>query len=253
MKPPVLETIGLSKAFGALRVADNISFRLHEGARHALIGPNGAGKTSFINLITGQLKPSQGRVLLMGEDITPMAPHERVHKGLCRTFQINSLFNGLSVVENVFLSIAERERVAWRMIRSAGRYRALLNEAHALAASLGLAHVGAFAVGTLSYGQQRLVEIAIALALRPSVLLLDEPASGVPSHENSVIFEALERLPPHIAILLIEHDMDIVFRFARRITVLERGRILAEGTPEEIARDEEVRRIYFGESVVAND
>lgn len=243
----MLETIGLSKAFGALRVADDISFQLFGGARHALIGPNGAGKTSFVNLITGRLNPNAGRILLNGKDITRARPYQRVRKGLCRTFQVNSLFNGLSVLENIFLSIAEREHVAWKMVTSAGHYRTMLDEAYALASGLELGEVSARTVAVLSYGQQRLVEIALALARRPSVLLLDEPAAGVPSTESTTILDVLERMPSTLAILLIEHDMDIVFRFAHRVTVLDRGRILVEGTPDEIANNEEVRRIYFGE------
>jgi branched-chain amino acid transport system ATP-binding protein len=253
MKPPVLETIGLSKHFGMLRVAENLDFQLHEGARHALIGPNGAGKTSFINLVTGRLRPSGGRIFLAGMEITTMPLHRRVHAGLGRTFQINSLFNGLSVVENIALSVSERERTAWNMIRFAARERAILDEAYELAASFGLADVAGRVVRTLSYGHQRLVEIAVALALRPSVLLLDEPAAGVPAGESSVILDALEQLPPNIAVLLIEHDMDIVYRFAKRITVLDRGRILVEGTPDEIAANDDVRRIYFGETEAQPD
>jgi len=252
MNAAVLETVGLGKAFGALRVADDISFRLQSGARHALIGPNGAGKTSFVNLVTGRLLPESGSVRLKGNDITRMAPDRRVREGLCRTFQISSLFSGLSVAENVFLSIAERERVAWQMVRPAGRYRAVIEEAYAIVAGLGLGKVAAQAVGVLSYGQQRLVEIAVALALKPTVLLLDEPAAGVPSTESAMILDVLEAMPQDLAILLIEHDMDIVFRFARRITVLERGRIMVEGTPDEIAANEDVRRVYFGEGDLAD-
>ena len=213
-----------------------------------MIGRNGAGKTTFINLVTGRLRPGAGRILLAGIDISDKAHHQRVHLGLCRTFQINSLFNGLSVLENIWLGLSERDGTAWNMIRSAGRNRTMLEEAYALAASFGLADVAGQAVRTLSYGQQRLVEIAVALALRPSVLLLDEPAAGVPSGESTLILDALESLPADIAILLIEHDMDIVHRFARRITVLDRGRILAEGAPDDIADNDEVRRIYFGET-----
>lgn len=252
MNAVVLETIGLSKAFGAVVVADNISFQLQEGARHALIGPNGAGKTSFINLITGRLVPNAGQVVLKGDDITNVAPHLRVRNGLCRTFQINSLFSGLSVLENIFLSIAEREGIAWQMIRAAGRYRAALSEAYDFTSRLGLEEVADRIVASLSYGQQRLVELAIALAQRPDVLLLDEPAAGVPSGESGVILDFLERLPSDLAVLLIEHDMDIVFRFAKRITVLERGRIVLEAAPEEVAGNKDVQRIYFGESEISN-
>lgn len=243
----VLETRGLSRRFGALVVADNIDFRLEPGARHALIGPNGAGKTTFVNLVTGRLAPSAGKVLLAGEDVTRMSQPERVRRGLARTFQINTLFNGLSVLENVVLAVSEREGVAWRMFRPAGRYGEILDEAFALLDQLGIAGNAHRLIRELPYGEQRMVEIALALALNPSVLLLDEPAAGVPEGESALILETLARLPERISIMIIEHDMDIVFRFARRITVLEQGRIVAEGSPEEIAADAQVQAIYFGQ------
>jgi ABC-type branched-subunit amino acid transport system ATPase component len=247
MNTPALEVVGLSKYFGALHVIRDIDLRLEAGARHALIGPNGAGKTTLVNLVTGRQHPNTGQIFLAGREITNMPQSERARLGLCRTFQINSLFAGLSVIENVYLSISERERIAWHMIRSAGSHRAILDEAYEIVASFGLEAVAGRLVRTLSYGQQRLIEIAVAMALRPSVLLLDEPAAGVPSGESTVILDALERLPAQVAVLLIEHDMDIVFRFARLITVLDCGQILAEATPSEIAANDEVRRIYFGE------
>ncbi|MSQ71346.1 MAG: ABC transporter ATP-binding protein [Betaproteobacteria bacterium] len=243
----VLETRGLSKRFGALVVADAIDFRLEQGARHALIGPNGAGKTTFVNIVTGRLAPSAGQVLLAGKDITGLSQPQRVRRGLARTFQINTLFNGLGVLENVVLALSERDGVAWRMFRPAGRYGAIIEEAYALLERLGIADNAHRTVRELAYGEQRLVEIALALALNPSVLLLDEPAAGVPESESALILETLARLPAHISIMLIEHDMDIVFRFARRITVLDQGRVVAEGSPEEIAADARVQAIYFGQ------
>ena len=251
MNAVVLETIGLSKAFGAVVVADNISFQLQEGARHALIGPNGAGKTSFINLITGRLVPNAGQVVLKGHDITNVAPHLRVRNGLCRTFQINSLFSGLSVLKYIPQRCGARGNCV-ADDRAAGRYRAALSEAYDFTSRLGLEEVADRIVASPSYGQQRLVELAIALAQRPDVLLLDEPAAGVPSGESGVILDFLERLPSNLAVLLIDHDMDIVFRFAKRITVLERGRILLEAAPEEVAGNKDVQRIYFGESEISN-
>ena len=243
----VLETRGLSKRFGALVVADAIDFRLEQGARHALIGPNGAGKTTFVNIVTGRIAPSAGQVLLAGKDITGLSQPQRVRRGLARTFQINTLFNGLGVLENVVLALSERDGVAWRMFRPAGRYGAIIEEAYALLERLGIADNAHRTVRELAYGEQRLVEIALALALNPSVLLLDEPAAGVPEGESALILETLARLPAHISIMLIEHDMDIVFRFARRITVLDQGRMVAEGSPGEIAADARVQAIYFGQ------
>jgi len=244
--PLALETRGLCKSFGALAVAHDIDFRLPVGARHALIGPNGAGKTTFINLVTGRLKPSAGTILLAGADVTALSPEKRVKRGLGRTFQINALFDGLSVVENVLLAVSERNGAAGDMLRFAGSRRDLIDEAEALLERLGLADHAARPVRELPYGQQRLVEIAIALGLDPTVLLLDEPAAGVPSAESGVILDIVESLGRDIAVLIIEHDMELVFRLAERITVLVQGAVLVEGTPEEIAADPRVRAVYLG-------
>jgi branched-chain amino acid transport system ATP-binding protein len=248
MSGPALETRALCKSFGGLTVAANIEFALAPGARHALIGPNGAGKTTFVNMLTGRLPPSSGRVLLAGEDVTRLSPEARVKRGLGRTFQINTLFRSLSVLDNVALGIAERRGIGGRLWRAASAYREVRDEALELLASLSLTGDAHTRVLDLPYGKQRLVEILIALGLRPKVLLLDEPAAGVPSVESERILEVLDRLPSDIAILIIEHDMDVVFRFARRITVLVQGEVLCEGTPAEIAADRRVHEVYLGES-----
>ena len=242
-----LETQKLCKSFGALTVADNIDFRLEPGARHALIGPNGAGKTTFVNMLTGALAPTSGRILLGSEDVTKVPQARRVRLGLGRTFQITTLFRQLPVLDNVALGIAERRNVAARMWRPASSHREIIEESEALLATLGLADDARIAVKDLPYGKQRLVEIAIALGLRPKVLLLDEPAAGVPSMESERILQVLDRLPSDIAILIIEHDMDLVFRFARRITVLVQGEVLVEGTPDQVRRDRRVHEVYLGE------
>ncbi len=239
VESPALETIGLSKQFGAIRVANDIHFRLEPGARHALIGPNGAGKTTFVNLLTGRLTPSSGRILLNGHDVTRASQAARVRGGLSRTFQINNLFPTLSVLENVRLAVAEHRGLLTAR-------RALLEEAHVTLTRLGLSPDASTAVRALPYGKQRLVEIAIALASEPSVLLLDEPAAGVPGGESGIILDVIEQLPVAMAVLMIEHDMDLVFRFAHRITVLVRGTILVEGPPSEIAADPRVREVYLG-------
>ncbi len=243
----VLETRQLCKSFGALTVAEKIDFRLEAGARHALIGPNGAGKTTFINMLTGRLAPTSGQVLLGGRDVTGLAQSGRVKQGLGRTFQINTLFRNMSVLDNVALGVAERLGVSGGMWRPAGALRNVREEAMALLETLGIADDAGQRVNDLPYGKQRLVEIAIALGLQPKVLLLDEPAAGVPSMESERILQALDALPKDIAILIIEHDMDLVFRFAKRITVLVQGEVLCEGTPEEIAADKRVHQVYLGE------
>ena len=241
-----LETRKLCKTFGALTVADNIDFRLEPGARHALIGPNGAGKTTFVNMLMGALAPSSGEILLGGEDVTRVAQSTRVRRGLARTFQVTSLFRNLPVLDNVALGIAERLGVATRMWRPASAHREIIDEARELLAALDLAGEAATRVADLAYGKQRLVEIAIALGLRPKVLLLDEPAAGVPRDESTELFEVVSGLSRDITVLFIEHDMNFVFRFASRIIVMVGGRILTEGTPDEIAADPRVREVYLG-------
>jgi ABC-type branched-subunit amino acid transport system ATPase component len=244
---PVLETRRLYKNFGALTVAEGIDFRLEPGARHALIGPNGAGKTTFVNMITGRLAPTSGAILLEGEDITRLSQRRRVKRGIGRTFQINTLFRNLAVLDNVALAVAERRGVGHRPVKRASREREVLDESMALLDGLGLADDARQRVSDLPYGKQRLVEIAIALGMKPRVLLLDEPAAGVPSVETHRILSVIESLPAEIAVLIIEHDMDLVFRVARRITVLAQGALLAEGTAAEISADERVRQVYLGE------
>jgi branched-chain amino acid transport system ATP-binding protein len=244
----ILETKKLCKSFGALTVAQNIDFRLHAGDRHALIGPNGAGKTTFVNMLMGALAPSSGSIYLAGEDITRVRQAQRVKRGLGRTFQINALFRHLPVLDNVALGIAERRGEAPHMWKPASSHGQIIEESAELLSTLGLADDARIAVKDLPYGKQRLVEIAIALGLWPKVLLLDEPAAGVPSLESERILRLLDRLPAEIAILIIEHDMDLVFRFARRITVLVQGEVLVEGSPEEVRRDKRVHEVYLGEA-----
>ena len=247
MTAPALEIRNLNKSFGALAVARDINLTLERGARHALIGPNGAGKTTLINLITGVTKPSSGAVLLHGEAITALPQAARTQRGIARTFQINQLFRGLTVLENLYLAVAERTRAANRLWRPAGAEHAVIDEALVHLDALRLTSDALKPVRELPYGRQRLVEIAIALAQRPKVLLLDEPAAGVPSSESHLILDVVAALDPDIAVLIIEHDMDVVFRFARRISVLVTGQVLTEGTPQEIVNDERVRAVYLGQ------
>ena len=248
MTARLLEARGLSRNFGALAAARQINFRLEAGGRHALIGPNGAGKTTFINLLTGALQPTRGQVLLKGHDITAITEAKRVKLGIARTFQINRLFRGLSVLENVYIAVAERVGAAPAMVRSAGTRMDVIDESMHVLENLKLQNDARHCVSELPYGRQRLVEIAIALGLKPEVLLLDEPAAGVPSAESHIILDAISGLPTHIGVLIIEHDMDVVFRFAERITVLVSGAVYAEGTPKEIAANPDVRAVYLGQA-----
>jgi branched-chain amino acid transport system ATP-binding protein len=215
--------------------------------RYALIGPNGAGKTTLINLMTGMLRPDAGRILLGDHDITALAPEERVRRGLVRTFQINSLFPHLTALESVTLAVCERRAVARTWWRPLTAYRDEVDEAYAILGTLNLAAVCHRPTRELAYGQQRLLEIALALAARPKVLLLDEPAAGVPRDESKELFAAIANLSREITVLFIEHDMELVFRFASRVIVMVGGRVLTEGTPAEIAADERVRAVYLGE------
>jgi branched-chain amino acid transport system ATP-binding protein len=245
-QPMALRTRQLTKAFNDTTVVSNIDFEMKVGSRQALIGPNGAGKTTFINLLTGNLPPTRGAIWINERDITQLSADRRVKCGLARTFQINSLFRELSVIEHVQLAVAERVGGGARMIGGRSFRRQTAEMAYDILESLKLEADAMSSIERLSYGRQRLVEIAIALALRPSVLLLDEPAAGVPPADSHAVFELIERLPPEVSVLFIEHDMKLVARFAQRISVLVAGQIVVEGTPQEIASNSFVRDIYLG-------
>ena len=247
MSGPALEARGLVKQFGALLVTDNVSFSIQPGARQALIGPNGAGKTTLINLLTGVIEPTEGQVLLEDRNVTALSSSRRVRLGLSRTFQINQLFPHLTPAESLGLAISERNGSGADFWRIAGGRPGIIAEIEDLLTRFGLEAEMDQPTRKLPYGKQRLLEIALALATRPRVLLLDEPAAGVPEEERQDILAALSALPSDVAILLIEHDMDLVFTFATRISVLVAGRLLTEGEPEEIAADERVRAVYLGE------
>ena len=246
MSEVALSTRNLNKRFGSLIVANDIGLMLPKGARYALIGPNGAGKTTLINLITGMLTPDTGQILLGGEDITARAPQERVHRGLTRTFQINALFPHLSALEAVTLVVEERRGLAGRFWQNLATHRESIEEAYAILKTLRLGDCCYQPTRELPYGRQRLLEIALALATRPKVLLLDEPAAGVPQEESGDVFEAVAGLSDDLTLLFIEHDMHVVFRFASHIIVLVGGAIFAQGSPAEISAHPGVREVYLG-------
>ena len=245
---PALRAQGLSKQFGRFVVTREVDLALMQGARHALIGPNGAGKSTLINQLTGVLRPDTGRVELNGQDVTQDPVETRVKRGLARTFQINTLFRDFTAVQSVALAIIERSGDTWRPFSPFRRQSAAIDEAVHLARSIGLAEADCRRrVAELPYGRQRMVEILLALACKPKVLLLDEPAAGIPADESADVFDAIERLPDDVAVLFVEHDMELVFRFARAITVLVAGAVYFEGSPKEVAESSEVRQVYLGE------
>ncbi|MCC6778418.1 MAG: ABC transporter ATP-binding protein [Hyphomicrobiales bacterium] len=249
--PVVLETVSLARHFGGLTAVSNLSLRIDKGARHALIGPNGAGKTTVINLLTGVLRPSSGRILLDGVDITKLESHKRVRRGLARTFQINQLVLDLTPLETIGLAISERMGSGGQWWRRVGTHPAVVEEIVEILDRFHLTDVMYERTGNLPYGKQRLLEIALAIACRPQVLLLDEPAAGVPEDERHEILATVAALPAHVTVLLIEHDMDIVFSFADRISVLVNGALFVDGPPDEVARDPRVKAVYLGESLDA--
>ena len=243
-----LQTQKLVKQFGGFVVTNDVSLKVEAGARHALIGPNGAGKTTLINLLTGFLEPSSGSVLLQGQEVTNLAQHQRVKRGLARTFQINRLFSELTVLESVVLAVNERLGLSAKFWKPVGAHTQAIEEAAELLRTLKLLDVAHEQTRNLAYGRQRLIEIALALAAKPSVLLLDEPAAGVPTSESRELFESIAALPRDVTILLIEHDMDLVFRFADTISVLVSGALLTEDVPAVIAVDPRVREVYLGQA-----
>src|SRR5580704_16519874 len=248
---PILQTTGLEKRFGGIVATNNVNLSVEKGARHALIGPNGAGKTTFINLLTGVLKPSSGRIVLEGRDITDTSPHERVRLGMARTFQINQLFPDLPPLESIGLVVSERLGSGadwWRLV---GSKPAVTGEIVEIVERFRLTDVMYERAAILPYGKQRLLEIALAFACRPRLLLLDEPAAGVPEAERHELLATISALPADVTVLLIEHDMDLVFSFADRISVLVNGGLFVEGKPEEVARDERVKKVYLGEELDA--
>jgi ABC-type branched-subunit amino acid transport system ATPase component len=247
----VLETRNLEKRFGGIVATSDLTLQVEKGARHALIGPNGAGKTTVINLLTGVLRPTAGQILLDGNDITNLSPHARVRLGIARTYQINQLFGDLTPLETIGLAASERLGSGSDWWRIVGSKREVVDEVAQILDRFHLTDVMNVRTGTLPYGRQRLLEIALAIACRPRVLLLDEPAAGVPEDERHDILAAIAELPKDVTVLLIEHDMDLVFSFADRISVLVNGALFVDGTPQEVEHDPRVKAVYLGEAADA--
>ena len=246
MSDVVLSCQGLVKRFGGITATDNVTLNLRRGARHALIGPNGAGKTTLINLLTGVLEPTAGTITLEGKDISRLAPHQRVRRGLVRTFQINQLFNSMTPLQTLALVVSQQRGRGAGWWQPLGRSAAVAERAQQLLEQFRLGEVANQRTEHLAYGKRRLLEIGIALACEPRVLLLDEPVAGVPAGEREELLETVAALPADVSVLLIEHDMDLVFSFADRMTVLVNGAVLTEGTPDEIENDPQVKAVYLG-------
>lgn len=242
----LFEVKNLAKNFGGLAVTNNVSLSLSPGDRLALIGPNGAGKTTFVNLVTGHIKPDGGSIRLAGEDMTGTKARQRVQRGLVRSFQVTRLFADMTPQEHVALAILQRDGKSTRMFGRHDAMRQVVEEVGDILNLLGLSELAHLKVREIAYGQQRLLEIALAMALRPKVLLLDEPAAGVPQAETARIERALDMLPPDLAVLMIEHDMDLVFRFAKRVMVLAAGTVIFDGSPQDVTQDVAVREAYLG-------
>ena len=242
----VLSAQGLIKRFGGITATNNVTLNLRRGARHALIGPNGAGKTTLINLLTGVLEPSEGRIVLEGTDITQLAPHERVKRGMVRTFQINQLFDTLTPLETLALTVSQQHGLGGSWWQALGTNKKVIERCQQLLEQFHLTQVLNQKTNVLAYGKRRLLEIAIALACEPRVLLLDEPVAGVPAGEREELLQTVAALPADVSVLLIEHDMDLVFSFANRMTVLVNGTVLTEGDPVQIANDPQVKAVYLG-------
>jgi branched-chain amino acid transport system ATP-binding protein len=242
----VLSATGLVKRFGGITATNDVTLNLRRGARHALIGPNGAGKTTLINLLTGVLTPTAGSIVLEGEDITRLAPYKRVSRGMVRTFQINQLFDSMTPLETLALVVSQRRGLGAKWWQPLGASADVAERAARLIEQFHLGDVANQQTQHLAYGKRRLLEIAIALACEPRVLLLDEPVAGVPAGEREELLQTVAALPAEVSVLLIEHDMDLVFSFADRMTVLVNGTLLTEGDPDEIANDPRVKEVYLG-------
>jgi len=245
----LLETASVKMRFGGLTALDNVTFSVHEGEVRGIIGPNGAGKTTLFNVITGELKPTSGKIFLRGKDITSFTPHVICQEGLSRTFQLTFIFPEMTVYESIWVGVNTRARRPWNPFVLAGQVADLSQKAIEICQLVGLEEKMNELASNLSYGDQKVLEIAMALSTQPSVLLLDEPTQGVSPKETDNISEVIKKLSKKMTIILIEHSMDIVLSLCNSITVLNEGRVVAEGSPEEISKNEEVQRVYLGETL----
>jgi branched-chain amino acid transport system ATP-binding protein len=243
---PAVEVEALAKVFGGLRAVNGVSLSVAPGERRALIGPNGAGKTTLFHCITGTLAATSGRVRLLGHDVTHLAEHRRTQLGMGRTFQITNVFTDLSLSENLALAIIGTDKRKWVAHRRLGSFPAIREQALAGLAAVGLRERADHPVKQLSYGERRQLELALALNTRPKVLFLDEPCAGLSPSERQRIFGMIRALPRDITVVLIEHDMDVALGLADRVTVMNRGQVMAEGTPEDVQANPDVRDVYFG-------
>jgi branched-chain amino acid transport system ATP-binding protein len=244
--PPCLELENVSRAFGALRAVNGVSLTVQQGERRALIGPNGAGKTTLFNLISGEVAATSGSIRFMGSDVTALPPHRRASRGIARTFQITRLFGPLTVLENMLIACEALDARKFTMHRPLSSFGDLTARAATLLEALGLGPLQAELASNLAYGDQRMLEVALSMAGRPTLLLLDEPMAGLSSTERTLMLERLDRLDRGIAILMIEHDMDVAFGFAENVTVLDQGSVLFEGNKDDVSANASVQRIYLG-------
>ncbi len=244
---PALEIGGLRKAFGGLPATDNVSLAVVPGERRLIIGPNGAGKTTLFNLITGDLPPDSGSIRLFGEEVSRLSPDLRAHRGLARTYQIITLFSGDTLEHNIVLSLLGLSRTRWHMFESLTRHAELYEQARDVLKQVGLEHLARRRVSEVSYGEKRRVEIAMALAQKPRLLLLDEPLAGLSREERLSVNELIAAIPRETTVIMIEHDMDTALEFAERITVLHYGSVIVEGTRAEVVADPKTREVYLGD------
>jgi branched-chain amino acid transport system ATP-binding protein len=246
VRPNALEITGLNKAFGGLSVTQNVSLTIPPGERRLIIGPNGAGKTTLFNQISGDMRPNSGEIRLFGTNVTPLAPYQRAHRGLSRTYQIITLFTGDTLEHNVTLGLLGLRSARWQMWRSLSAYGDLATEARRTLDAVGLLHLAAHPVTEIAYGEKRRVELAMALAQKPRVLLLDEPLAGLSNTERSQVKSLIASIPRETAVIMIEHDMDTALDLAETVTLLNYGRVIVDGERDAVIADERTREVYLG-------